>query len=106
MIYWYLVKQETGMYKSMSQSQDLNFIKDQNEIDFDTSTVESMLVKQLDFTYDGDSITFKDEESLTDDGSYMIFISGNVYNDFIMHTSDHTVEDAKASILDKIEGMI
>lgn len=97
----FLIKQDSGLYKPRSVG-DLTFIEDYYSFDESQSNADAMLGKQLPFKYDGNSVSFIDESSLPNSGTYFPFAQIDCFNNSIMVAASNTVAAAKTDLLNAI----
>lgn len=97
----FLIKQDSGLYKPKSVA-DLNFIEQYYSFDESQSNADAMLGEVLPFNYDGTNVSFVDEASLPDSGTYFPFAQIDCFNNSIMVAASNTVAGAKTDLLSAI----
>ena len=100
-MYEFLIKQDSGLYKPKSVS-DLVFIEDYYSFKESQSNADAMLGEQLPFKYDGTNVSFVDESSLPDSGTYFPFAQIDCFNNSVMVAASNTVAGAKTDLLNAI----
>ena len=97
----FLIKQESGLYKPKSVA-ELDFIEKYYGFPESQSNPDALLGEVLPYKYNGTSVSFVNEASLTDTGTYLAYAQINATNDSVMTASADTVAQAKTDLLDAI----